>query len=57
MEEIAPNCKNKSHDEGLGTVYERFVLNNFFDSLIDAFQIQNVLEVPIYGMNPVRGCR
>jgi SAM-dependent methyltransferase len=55
MKEIASNCKNKSYDEGLGTVYERFVLNNFFDSLIDVFQIHNVLEVPIYGMTGLTG--
>lgn len=42
-------------DEGLGTVYERFMLNDFFDLLIDAYAIDRVLEVPIYGMTGLTG--
>jgi hypothetical protein len=42
-------------DEGLGTVYERFILNDFFDLLIDSYAIDQVLEVPIYGMTGLTG--
>ena len=42
-------------DEGLGTVYERFILNDFFDLLIDSYVIDRVLEVPIYGMTGLTG--
>ena len=42
-------------DEGLGTTYERFVLNDFLDSLIDSYAIDRVLEVPIYGMTGLTG--
>ena len=42
-------------DEGLGTVYERFILNDFFDLLIDSYEIDRVLEVPIYGMTGLTG--
>ncbi|UCG94272.1 MAG: class I SAM-dependent methyltransferase [Candidatus Aerophobus sp.] len=42
-------------DEGLGTVYERFILNSFFDALIDSCSIHEVLEVPIYGMTGLTG--
>ncbi len=42
-------------DEGLGTVYERFILNSFFDDLIGANSIDEVLEVPLYGMTGLTG--
>lgn len=42
-------------DEGLGTVYERFMLNDFLDLLIDSYAIDRVLEVPIYGMTGLTG--
>jgi len=42
-------------DEGLGTVYERFMLNDFFDLLVDTYGIDRVLEVPIYGMTGLTG--
>jgi SAM-dependent methyltransferase len=45
----------RNFDEGLGTVYERFMLNGLFDSLIDSYPINNVLEVPIYGMTGLTG--
>ncbi len=47
--------KELNFDEGLGTVYERFILNNFFDSLIDSYQIKTVLEAPFYGMTGLTG--
>ncbi len=43
------------YDEGLGLVYERFVLNDFLDHLRRRFHIQSVLEAPLYGMAGVSG--
>jgi len=45
----------KTFDEGLGTVYERFMLNSFFDVLLDRYPVKEVLEVPIYGMTGLTG--
>lgn len=42
-------------DEGLGVVYERFVLNDYLDRLVDRYQLQTVLEAPLYGMAGVSG--
>ena len=42
-------------NEGLGVVYERFVLNDYLDQLIDQHQIKTVLEAPLYGMAGVSG--
>jgi len=42
-------------NEGLGVVYERFVLNDYLDQLVDRYQIQTVLEAPLYGMAGVSG--
>ena len=51
------NIDNKLPDfnEGLGTVYERFRLNHFFDRLLDTYAINTVLEFPIYGMTGLTG--
>jgi len=38
--------EERDFDEGLGTVYERFMLNSFFDSLVYSYQLKKVLEVP-----------
>lgn len=43
------------YNEGLGLVYERFVLNNFLDDLRKKHNIQSVLEAPLYGMAGVSG--
>lgn len=43
------------YNEGLGLVYERFVLNNFLDDLRKKYRIQSVLEAPLYGMAGVSG--
>jgi SAM-dependent methyltransferase len=43
------------YNEGLGVVYERFVLNNFLDRLVDEYGIRTVLEAPVYGMAGVSG--
>ncbi len=44
-----------NYDEGLGLVYERFVLNDFLDDLRRHAQIRTCLEAPIYGMAGVTG--
>jgi hypothetical protein len=42
-------------NEGLGVVYERFILNDYLDGLVDAHNIKTVLEAPLYGMAGVSG--
>ena len=42
-------------NEGLGVVYERFVLNDYLDKLVDEHGIRSVLEAPLYGMAGVSG--
>jgi SAM-dependent methyltransferase len=42
-------------NEGLGVVYERFILNDYLDHLVDRFNIHTVLEAPLYGMAGVSG--
>jgi SAM-dependent methyltransferase len=42
-------------DEGIGTVYERFMLNHFFARLLRKYTINTVLEYPIYGMTGLTG--
>ncbi|MFC2015325.1 class I SAM-dependent methyltransferase [Chloroflexota bacterium] len=44
-----------NYDEGLGLVYERFVLNDFLLSLQQEHAIETVLEAPIFGMAGVSG--
>lgn len=43
------------YNEGLGLVYERFVLNDFLENLRQRHQICTVLEAPLYGMAGVSG--
>lgn len=43
------------YNEGLGLVYERFVLNDFLDELRRRHNIRSVLEAPLYGMAGVSG--
>ena len=43
------------YNEGLGLVYERFVLNDFLNLLRMRFNIRSVLEAPLYGMAGVSG--
>lgn len=43
------------YNEGLGLVYERFVLNNFLAALAKRYAIRSVLEAPLYGMAGVSG--
>ncbi len=42
-------------DEGLGTVYERFLLHRFFARLKTRYSVQSVLETPSFGMTGVSG--
>ncbi len=43
------------YNEGLGLVYERFVLNDLLERVRSSYGVQTVLEVPIYGMAGVSG--
>ena len=43
------------YNEGLGLVYERFVLNDFLLALRKEFGIESVLEAPLFGMAGVSG--
>jgi hypothetical protein len=43
------------YNEGLGLVYERFVLNDFLLALQRRYQIGEVLEAPLFGMAGVSG--
>ena len=43
------------YNEGLGLVYERFVLNGLLERLRLRFGVHSVLEAPIYGMAGVSG--
>ncbi len=43
------------YNEGLGVVYERLVLNDYLDGLVDKYQVKTVLEAPLYGMAGVSG--
>jgi hypothetical protein len=43
------------YNEGLGLVYERFVLNDFLLELKQAHGIETVIEAPLFGMAGVSG--
>jgi SAM-dependent methyltransferase len=43
------------YNEGLGVVYERFILNDYLNWLVDEYDIRTVLEAPLYGMAGVSG--
>ncbi|MFQ5577084.1 MAG: class I SAM-dependent methyltransferase [Anaerolineae bacterium] len=43
------------YNEGLGVVYERFVLNDYLLALTQTHPIQTVLEAPLFGMAGVSG--
>jgi hypothetical protein len=43
------------YNEGLGLVYERFVLNDFLLRLKGRYGFANVIEAPLYGMAGVSG--
>ena len=43
------------YNEGLGLVYERLVLNDHLDRLLRTYDVQTVLEAPLFGMAGVSG--
>jgi ubiquinone/menaquinone biosynthesis C-methylase UbiE len=43
------------YNEGLGLVYERLILNDFLEELMERYAIRRVLEVPLYGMAGASG--
>lgn len=43
------------YNEGLGLVYERFILNDYLMHLKERYEIEDVLEAPLYGMAGVSG--
>jgi SAM-dependent methyltransferase len=43
------------YNEGLGLVYERIVLNDFLERMLDRHQLHSILEAPIFGMAGVSG--
>lgn len=43
------------YNEGLGVVYERFILNDYLLELAQKHNIKTVLEAPLYGMAGVSG--
>jgi hypothetical protein len=43
------------YNEGLGLVYERFVLNDFLLALRGDYRLESVLEAPLFGMAGVSG--
>lgn len=42
-------------NEGLGLVYERLVLNDFLEGLMERYHPGEILEAPVYGMAGVTG--
>ena len=44
-----------NYNEGLGTVYERFMLNDYWYKLLKKTEIKTVLECPFYGMSGLTG--
>jgi hypothetical protein len=43
------------HNEGIGTTYERFILNSYFNRIKNDLSIRSVLEAPLFGMTGVSG--
>jgi len=54
---VEPGWKRylSDYNEGLGLVYERFVLNDFLLALRKEFGFESVLEAPLFGMAGVSG--
>lgn len=46
---------DKKYNEGLGTVYEKLMLNELFIELIKRYHLKSVLELPIKGMSGIPG--
>ena len=45
----------ENHNEGLGTTYERFILHQYFENIKKRYSVQNILEVPSFGMTGISG--
>lgn len=54
---IEPSWKHylTDYNEGLGLVYERFVLNDYLERLLSRYDVTRVLEAPLFGMAGVSG--
>lgn len=44
-----------NHHEGLGSSYERIIINNLLLNIKDRYNIESVLEVPIFGFTGLTG--
>jgi hypothetical protein len=61
LEKIVSQLQNSwrkyltDYNEGLGLVYERFVLNDFLEDLRRRYAVHSLLEAPLYGMAGVSG--
>ncbi len=44
-----------NHDEGLGSTYERFIINDILQKVVENFRIKSVLEVPAFGFTGLSG--
>ncbi|HID39590.1 MAG TPA: class I SAM-dependent methyltransferase [Calditrichaeota bacterium] len=42
-------------DEGLGTTYERFILQRYFKEIKEQYAVESLIEVPSFGMTGVSG--
>ena len=45
----------RNRNEGLGTTYERFILNRYFERIKGKYEIESVLETPSFGMTGISG--
>lgn len=45
----------EDYDEGLGSSYERVVLNNLLDRIVKKYYIKTVLEAPCFGFTGITG--
>jgi SAM-dependent methyltransferase len=54
---VEPTWKHylTDYNEGLGLVYERFVLNDFLAALRQSYGFEDALEAPLFGMAGVSG--
>jgi ubiquinone/menaquinone biosynthesis C-methylase UbiE len=57
MISIAQNWRRyfSDHNEGIGTTYERFILNNYFEKIKKRYSIESILESPSFGMTGISG--
>ncbi len=45
----------RTRHEGLGTVYERFMLQRIFEQLHRSIGVRSLVEVPSFGMTGISG--